>query len=104
MSHSYGFLNGNKIEWYVDLREWRYEDGELYAKYDSNYKNIFRGNLRPCPCCGEISVDGLDPCFKEKLPGVIDACCGHGVHKGYISFENGTIIRGDFKIYKKEEK
>jgi hypothetical protein len=38
---------------------------------------------------------GHDPCI-ENLPGVLYACCGHGVEPGYISFENGVIIRGVF--------
>ncbi|KKM83850.1 hypothetical protein LCGC14_1305030 [marine sediment metagenome] len=33
-----------------------------------------------------------DPCL-GKLPGVISACCGHGLHEGHIRFENGTRIR-----------
>lgn len=33
-----------------------------------------------------------DTCL-DVLPGVISACCGHGIHEGHIKFKNGTRIR-----------
>lgn len=51
-----------------------------------------------CPECHlKRGTDGHDPCL-GKLPGVNFACCGHGGKSnqsadGYISFENGTVIR-----------
>ena len=46
-----------------------------------------------CPACGLARGPSLhDPCI-ENLPGVDFACCGHGQHSGYISFEDGTVIR-----------
>lgn len=52
---------------------------------------------RPCPRCGLPRTDKLqDPCIAD-LPGVVHACCGHGQHPGYIVFENGVTIRGDFE-------
>ena len=41
--------------------------------------------------------EGHDPCI-ANLPGVVFACCGHGVKEGYVCFESGTIIRGDFRV------
>ncbi|MFW6242880.1 MAG: hypothetical protein ACOC2W_01865 [bacterium] len=41
----------------------------------------------------------MDACF-PNLPGVSNACCGHGKRKGYIQFENGVIVRGYFTIEK----
>lgn len=39
-----------------------------------------------------------DPCL-GKLPGVLEACCGHGTAaKGYVMFEDGTLFRGFRKI------
>lgn len=35
-----------------------------------------------------------------NLPGVVAACCGHGVKEGYIKFSNGTVVRGNFGISK----
>jgi hypothetical protein len=37
-----------------------------------------------------------DPCI-ANLPGVLFACCGHGVGRGYVAFENGITIRFDTK-------
>jgi hypothetical protein len=51
----------------------------------------------PCAKCGSISENGHDYCLKN-LPGVKSACCGHGVHDGYITFENGVVIVGKFEI------
>lgn len=52
---------------------------------------------RKCPVCGECRTsDGRDPCL-GSLPGVRNACCGHGVEPGYVMFDNGTVIRGDFR-------
>ena len=40
-----------------------------------------------------LPESGPDPCLGH-LPGVKFACCGHGSKEGgYISFENGRIIR-----------
>lgn len=49
-------------------------------------------------CRRELSLRGEtpDPCL-GMLPGVKYACCGHG-DEGYISFDNGVIIRGQFSI------
>ena len=53
---------------------------------------------RPCPKCGRFqSPQGFDPCI-ANLPGVLAACCGHGVQPGYITFANGTEVRGFFDV------
>ena len=53
---------------------------------------------RKCPYCNLCQLpDGIDPCFKGKLPGVRAACCGHGQKDGYIMFENEVGI--SMKIY-----
>ena len=53
-----------------------------------------------CPMCNkQATADGHDPCI-ANLPGVSSACCGHGKTKGYIEFENGKIIRGNFEVEK----
>jgi hypothetical protein len=43
------------------------------------------------------TAQGHDPCI-ANLPGVKNACCGHGIEPGYIQFENGITIRGDFEV------
>ena len=54
--------------------------------------------MRPCILCGiefEGSYKGkADPCLGE-LPGVNNACCGHGEPKyAYIKFTNGMVVKG----------
>lgn len=39
-----------------------------------------------------------DPCL-GTLPGVIEACCGHGdTRKAYVYFRNGMLFRGFRRI------
>ncbi len=52
----------------------------------------------PCVKCGKLPTkEDHDACL-GTLPGVIDACCGHGVTEAYINFENGLTIRGSLVI------
>lgn len=55
------------------------------------------GKVRPCKKCGKVFPLGegeVDPCL-GVLPGVDNACCGHGISKAsYIRFTNGMIIQG----------
>ena len=52
---------------------------------------------RPCGHCGLTgnSNDGLpDPCL-GVLPGVTNACCGHGdPSSSYVCFKGGVVLRG----------
>lgn len=51
-----------------------------------------------CPKCKKKRTKaGHDPCLGE-LPGVANACCGHGMQPGYIQFDNGTVIRMQIKV------
>jgi hypothetical protein len=51
---------------------------------------------RACEHCGlKRTKEGHDPCI-ANLPGVKNACCGHGQGQGYIQFTNGFILRGFF--------
>lgn len=50
-----------------------------------------------CKKCGEQpNKYGQDACIAE-LGLVMNACCGHG-GEGYIQFDSGITIRGNFKI------
>lgn len=83
------WVNGNMVVWDRTRRQWLYEDGEPAMK------------KRPCPSChrlphivGGVEIDG---CFDRPLPGVIFACCGHGVEVegqplGYITFWTGDTV------------
>lgn len=75
------YYNGNKVYWDNRSKEWYYEDGQIADMF------------RKCPKCGKLPTkDGYDACL-GYLPGVKNACCGHGVEEGYIQFKNDTIIR-----------
>lgn len=75
------YKNGHKIKYSVVTGKWHYEDGQLADTF------------RPCPKCNELPTeDGHDACL-GSLPGVQNACCGHGVENAYIQFVDGTEIR-----------
>jgi len=83
------YLNGHKIIWNNIDKKWYYPDGSSTEK------------MKPCPKCGKLpDKNGNDACLGE-LPGVKYACCGHGVHDGYIQFKNGITIRFELKEIKK---
>jgi len=54
------------------------------------------GEVRPCKKCGELFALGsgeVDPCL-GVLPGVDNACCGHGIRRqAYVRFENGVVLK-----------
>lgn len=77
---------------------------EIYKDREGNYRFKDTGQLttetwfkRPCGHCYKFgnSNDGEpDPCL-GNLPGVTNACCGHGEAKdSYMCFEGGLVIRG----------
>lgn len=83
------YLRGHPIYWDAACREWRFSDtGEPTAETWFN---------RPCGHCGLYgnSSDGeADPCL-GVLPGVTNACCGHGnPREAYICFQGGLALRG----------
>lgn len=62
----------------------------------SDTKDLVEENTdRLCGNCEkENTVEGHDPCL-GTLPGVMNACCGHGNESGaYVQFWDGTDIRG----------
>ncbi|MCA9367177.1 hypothetical protein KC887_02790 [Candidatus Kaiserbacteria bacterium] len=71
----YTYTRGHKIEWDEDAQVWRYADtGEVAFAGDGEF-----GGERPCAFCHQMpTVEGHDACLGE-LPGVLYACCGHGV-------------------------
>lgn len=45
-----------------------------------------------CKLCDEPRTErGHDPCI-ANLPGVVFACCGHGLENGYIKFTDGRAL------------
>lgn len=56
--------------------------------------------MTECRSCGLEFEPGEepDPCL-GTLPGVLEACCGHGrLEKSYVMLEDGTLFRGFRKI------
>ncbi len=61
------------MQW--DGHEWRYLDGVAVT-----------GHPRPCPQCGRMPTpEGHDACL-GTIPGAAGACCGHGMHVGYVNW------------------
>ncbi len=90
--HPIIFLSGSEAD--DGIEKWVYEDTRTPTE----------GNPRPCGHCKkDDTTEGHDGCL-GTLPGVNNACCGHGVRKeSYIQFENGMGVRG-FIIEKVEKK
>lgn len=78
--------------WFDDLTQlWRYESDNLVVK------DFWHG--RPCGKCDKHKTpEGHDPCL-GTLPGVQNACCGHGDRSdAYVVFDNDTRLAGDDAI------
>lgn len=76
----------------------RYTDEEGNRRYKDN--DVITGHMpfRPCARCGHYpNQDGDDHCI-QGLGYVVNACCGHGTHKGYVMFNDGRILRGYFTV------
>jgi len=79
-------LRGHRIT-KKDDGEWYYIDtGE---RTDANWQG------RPCGHCDRMATaEGHDACL-GTLPGVMNACCGHGIREeAYVRFTNGVVLRG----------
>lgn len=56
------------------------------------------GVERPCGHCGkDFTKEGHDGCL-GTLPGIMNACCGHGEDKAYVQLLNGNAIYGEDAI------
>lgn len=65
--------------------------------FSDTEEKVSVGKYRPCAVCNlPDTPEGHDPCL-GTLSGVMNACCGHG-DEGYIQFDNGTILRGTFRV------
>ena len=72
-----GYIHGNKA-FYID-NEWQLADGTPAKK-------------GRCPKCNEPPTpEGHDACL-GYIPGVVAACCGHGVERPYVYLQEGTKI------------
>lgn len=76
----------------------RFTDEDGKRRYKDNCQLVSDAPFRPCARCGHYpNEDGDDHCIKN-LGRVINACCGHGTHDGYIMFDDGRTIRGSFTV------
>lgn len=70
-------------------------DGEWF--FSASGKPV-KGHWRTEPCghCGKVNTpEGHDGCL-GTLPGVMNACCGHGVvAEAYVQFVDGSVVSGD---------
>lgn len=88
------YVFGHPVDCIDDV--WRYRDTGEAVLYDG-CGGARVPQERVCPKCRlPQTADGHDPCL-ANLPGVRFACCGHGVEDGYVTFENGARIGGDFR-------
>lgn len=70
------------------------KDGECRFS-DTGQRTAETWKERPCGHCGLMqTAEGHDPCL-GTLPGVINACCGHGNRsESFVMFEGGATLRG----------
>ena len=60
-------------------RRWYFDEGKQDMRVVDNHKI-------PCALCGEPPTpEGHDACLGH-IEGAQFACCGHGVHDGYIKW------------------
>ena len=84
-----GYIFGNKAFYDQDSQTFRWLDDGLEVE----------GNPRPCPQCGQLpNENGHDPCI-GTIPGVVSACCGHGIHDGIILWHWADEPRGELGEY-----
>lgn len=71
-------------------------DKDGVTRYCDDLSPVDRSSMRPCPFCrlSASDYDGQDPCI-AGLPGVCNACCGHGVDEPYAQLEDGTFLIGE---------
>ena len=65
-------------------------------EYEDNGVSVIKDPRRACGKCSMPSTTGCDddPCLGH-LPGVMNACCGHGKREdSYIQFDSGLCVRG----------
>lgn len=79
-------LRGHEIE--HNGKEWIYSDNKK--------STIETHKSRPCGKCGKHETkEGHDACLRT-LPGLMNACCGHGDNnEAYVQYWDGRTIHGN---------
>jgi hypothetical protein len=66
--------------------------------YSDNHNPVSRDKGRSCGHCGkDQTVEGHDGCI-GTLPGVMNACCGHGDVKACYVSSIGLLLSGVFLL------
>lgn len=76
--------------------------GENWFYIDSE-EAVASNPSRACKHCGkDATPEGHDGCL-GTLPGVMNACCGHGIdEEAHIQFMDGSNLRGVAAIIKQD--
>lgn len=83
---THSFYRGWDIEWINE--KWVYADTKEPLPG-------WGGEIRPCKKCGALMNDHEPDKCLGNLPGVDNACCGHGIPSlSYIRFTNGLVVEG----------
>ncbi len=84
MAVEFHHWRGNKIH-ESEPKRWRYTDGV----------EVTKDPARACGHCGlAVTAEGHDGCLGE-VPGVVNACCGHGVEsEAYVVLAAGERLAG----------
>lgn len=70
------YTRGHEVYYDEAADTWRYADNDQPATFD-----------RPCTKCGEMPTpEGYDACL-GFIPGLVSACCGHGVEEPYVMWD-----------------
>jgi hypothetical protein len=79
-------------------------DGEEWVYTDDKSSTVLNWEGRLCGHCGlPFTEEGHDGCL-GTLPGVMNACCGHGnVAEAYVQDLDGTCLDGAEAVRKIEE-
>lgn len=84
MAEPRSHLRGHPIYW--DGDRWRYVDTDTPTAEEDR---------SACGYCSlERTPEGHDGCI-GTLPGVMNACCGHGEERmAYIQYPDGSVVQG----------
>lgn len=81
----HGYVRGHPVVW--DGEEWRWEDTGA---------RLSEVNGRACVHCHERPTEeGYDACL-GNIPGATGACCGHGVHIGYVTWPGVGVQQDEY--------
>lgn len=80
------YLRGHRIEKL---------NGE-YVYCDTKESTVDNYKVRPCGYCNLDNTEGGHDGCLGKLPGVMNACCGHGrTQSAYVQYWDGSTIHGE---------